>query len=611
MRTEEDIIKYIPSDPEVKKDDFAEIKYIVPDETFRPDFFIYVDFLRGVTINVGDLTPIERPDMADQLLASWEKFRSYLKTFPCDQVSRVQSLVSNNNLSKWGIQDAINIALNAFVESVNVTQNRTSPSTASIDLSPQMARRSARDANAGWADPLFFPIFQGNILHQLMIPHTFVYIYSRGRIMDDRYFPIFHGLINEVSFQNQAGIEKVSIECEDVCKLLRLSHINMSPALLDIAPDELDTKETNALGEIFLQRSAKEIVQEVVTRSTPGAKASKVGILDYQFTDLGKSNMPPDSTITPGERWAFPGIATDSRLGMRGQRQLYSWGIDASPFRQITGASIPTWASDLTFRYDLCQEIKKMMYAEFYADPCGNFHFHPMRTSQMYLVGSRIVPGGNTVEAEETGINGVYILGSEEMINSDFSVNDEGLCTFLGFSGKMEYVGDTSTEANAALLRRRIPGPKEFVGKYGMRYQTHSEPLVHEESALSKVGTAQFVFRNADHYNASITIIHRPEMRIARPVYLLDRAEVFYLNSINHQLTVGAVPITTLGLTYGRSITVPSIDFTSYLIEQGMSFDAMGAKTNEAINQLCEDGWIEQSRFLEKWLGNPKHKETA
>ena len=229
----------------------------------------------------------------------------------------------------------------------------------------------------------------------------------------------------------------------------------------------------------------------------------------------------------------------------------------------------------------------------------------------MYLVGSRIIPGGLKVEAEETGINGVYILGSEEMINSDFSVNDEGLCTFLGFCGKMEYVGDTATEANAALLRRRIPGPKEFVGKYGMRYQTHSEPLAHEESALPKVGTAQFVFRNADHYNASITIIHRPEMRIARPVYLLDRAEMFYINSINHQLTVGAVPITTLGLTYGRSITVPSIDFTSYLIEQGMSLDEAGRLTNTELAAKCIKGWVEQSLFLEKWLGNPKHKGPA
>ena len=111
----------------------------------------------------------------------------------------------------------------------------------------------------------------------------------------------------------------------------------------------------------------------------------------------------------------------------------------------------------------------------------------------------------------------------------------------------------------------------------------------------------QFIYRNADHYNASITMIHRPEMRVARPVYLLDRAEIFYINSINHQLTVGAVPTTTLGLTYGRSITVPSVDFTSYLIEQQANTnDQIGEMSPEQL-QAHADAWSEDA--LQKWLG--------
>jgi hypothetical protein len=557
--------------------------YTIPDNMVSTDFFVYFDFLRGVTRKSG--SGVVDKDSSKELFSEWIKgFKKYLQVFATNKCYKLMMAAGEaDSLTVDQMQHLMNMVLNGFVSGVTVTSQRSGPSTASIDLSPHMFRGSATIPKT-YNDPILFKMLGSNpdIFLQLLTPHTYVYIYAGGRVFSKRYFPIFHGLINEVELKNDKGIESVSVECEDVSKLLRLAHANISPAIVDVkTPKEMASRNPNFWGEAFREEEADQIVAKMICGSNPVAVSDResiqadrvqiyfndanaqdgvagIGILDYMLFK-NSANIYDElwrSTILKNDWNAFP------LEKMRGNRLFVPWGVKSSPYRQIKSPNLPMWDSGLELKLDVCRAVKTKMYGEFYADPMGNFWFHPMRLGADFITAPIIE---NHIKHQDViSKAGVYVIDQDEIITTSRSFNDDGICTHLGFSGVYKLFGQQDVNFD---LQLGLGAPISMRERYGMRYQTHTEELINDRDLLKIASFAHIQLKNADLYNCGVTIPLRPELQIARPVLLLDRGEIFYINSVSHNIRVGSIPTTNLGLTFGRSIKAQEYDFISWLIQ--------------------------------------------
>lgn len=556
--------------------------YVSPDNFVNTDFFVYFDFLRGIT-REKESTVFEKDWVgnAGGLLDKWlDGFRKYVMILASsNQYRNVDRLVQLDSRSK---QNLINCAINGFITSISVNHQRSGASTASINLTPHIFRTNSTQPKT-YNDPIFFKILEREpeIFQQLFCPHTYVYIYAPGRVIDNAYFPIFHGLINEIENKNDKGMQSVSIECEDVSKYLRLVQANLSPAIYDLKiPDQMKSNLYNFTGDQFFDQTADFIVAKMICGTDPVVvsspdevqsarnsigkyekdKSGGFGIIDYLwakspgpfFDELIKSAM------TYGDLMSFP---LDK---MRGKRLLNTWGVTTSPYRQLKSPVLPVWDTGIELRSDICKSIKAKLYGEFYADVMGNFNLHPMRLGASFL--SCLMVDNGIKYSDVVSKNGIYVLDEDELITTSRSFNDDGIVTHLGFSGTYRLWGAQAGDAPPPQIG--VSAPMEMKKKFGLRYQTHTEELVNDEKLLKLAGYAHLNLMNADLYNCAAIIPLRPEIQIARPVLLLDRGEIFYINSISHNITIGAVPTTNLGLTFGRSARAPEFDFIAWLIEQ-------------------------------------------
>lgn len=607
MRQQKDLIEYIKS-LQIRDNWAMGVGYTIPDNMVQTGFLVYFDFLRGVTRKSGEAVK-DRSDVATMLARWLDGLRKYLVTFASSNlgwlVQYLGGAAGGSGMSARGMQNLANLALNGFISGVQVTSQRSGAATASIDMSPQMFRGSAMYPKT-CGDPVLFKILGANpeIFQQLLTPHIYVYIYAMGRIFGDRYIPIFHGLVNEVELKNDKGIESVSVECEDVSKMLRLTHANISPAIVDVKlPSEIQSRNMNFMGEAFLNQEANQIVGKMICGSNPvevdgqeflqearemiyanDASAQDgsagIGILDYlMFENSGEIfNELINASMTKEEIMSFP---LDK---MRGKRLFIPWGIRTSPYRQLKSPTLPVWDSGLDLKLDVCRAVRNKLYGEFYADAMGNFWLHPMRLG-IDFISSGIIDESDFWK-DEISLAGCYVLDQDEMITASRSFNDDGICTHLGFAGMYKLFG---RQDNNFDLQLGLGLPVAMRERYGMRYQTHVEELVNDRDFLKVAAFAHINLKNADLYNCGLTIPLRPELQIARPILLLDRGEIFYINSVTHSIRVGSIPTTNLGLTFGRSVKAPEFDFISWLIQSGQ---LVPMDVKEYVNKLEKmAGW--------------------
>jgi hypothetical protein len=74
------------------------------------------------------------------------------------------------------------------------------------------------------------------------------------------------------------------------------------------------------------------------------------------------------------------------------------------------------------------------------------------------------------------------------------------------------------------------------------------------QASLNTFADAWMMFINSKAYSGSATLILRPEMVPAKPVYIPDREEIFYIDSVTHTISVGGNATTELSLIVGRKV---------------------------------------------------------
>jgi hypothetical protein len=80
---------------------------------------------------------------------------------------------------------------------------------------------------------------------------------------------------------------------------------------------------------------------------------------------------------------------------------------------------------------------------------------------------------------------------------------------------------------------------------------------------------ALLAFMNAELYSRQDNIIFRPELQIAAPVLIYNGSnqtnEIFYVQSLDHSITIGGEATTSINSNFGRKILDAAPDVSSYI----------------------------------------------
>ena len=601
--------------------------FIRPDAMHTPACYVYWDFLRRTTATLDELAragvkldlsaPAPPNDFAYyQALARLNYF--YQRLYDYMVVEGIDRFipffgppppVAADDLAK---QDFINEVLNHFQNNVSVSPTTTGPGTMSVTYKYEPAvgfnnlgglALDSRDAELLWTH-LFSPGSNNfTILDQLFSLNTWVYVYARGRIHPDVYHPQFAGYINSATRSAEKGLPSIQVQCEDALKPLHKTVLRANPAAVDLAGKYLGAL-TGDNYTVFSHPLTGMSLEDIFRYSILGEDRTSnqqayapLGVLDYSIYDGDLNDYYNDQTITVADAEVAGGLGSAIRVKRRDPRyrsKLVIWGLnELVPYRALLPTKKPDFFStDFRNRLETLQEAARRSMVEFYADCCGNFVVHPYRMAPAFL--NRHVLGPTEVaDSVRSGVTGVppstYILPASEVRNSSVTISDNELITVLDFTGEFPMTGSTTQQVAQLGYLRTIVFAPELVARYGIWYKAHTEPLVNTATTpveLELYALARLAYNNKDVAVLQLTIESRPEIRLARPIYLPDQRDLGYIVSIESVWPARGDATTSLSLTFLRKTDALPIDFTEWLVQSKQTATSLSPSDIETLVRL-------------------------
>lgn len=275
------------------------------------------------------------------------------------------------------------------------------------------------------------------------------------------------------------------------------------------------------------------------------------------------------------------------------------------PYLYLDMAESPIFQSDIVSRMDVIRDLSDRTYHEFFADEVGNFWFVPLRLNPAFLIYDIILD--KKKESSFKRIKNVdprtYILTEDEIISASFTVNDRAMVSAVDVFGEYPFTeGGAGNDIMTWALRGFYTDSK-LVRQIGVRWQRVKMPLLNNlnlalsgelvraleqkqitqlreagktkeadelkqkmnrvlammranssnlQGLLNQLAKVYLQYLNSTAYTSSVSLVLRPEMNVAKPVYFPNRKELFYIDSISHSITVGSEASTKLTLSSGR-----------------------------------------------------------
>jgi hypothetical protein len=170
-----------------------------------------------------------------------------------------------------------------------------------------------------------------------------------------------------------------------------------------------------------------------------------------------------------------------------------------------------------------------------------------------------------------------------------------------GDSGKklQEQLEAQHKELEEAWNREQDPKKKKELENNLLALEASLHSLINAEkknpkdvqALLDAYANALLRFLNSKAYSGSVSLVLRPEMVPAKPVYIPDRDELFYIDSVTHSITVGGNATTDLTLTLGRKTNevVEIMDYLMSLHNPEIASQAISEVADKAVKKFKED----------------------
>lgn len=303
---------------------------------------------------------------------------------------------------------------------------------------------------------------------------------------------------------------------------------------------------------------------------------------------------------------------------------LIIWGPKFIPSRNLDTTTNEVFNSEVISRWELIRKKTEDVFFDFYATATGDFHAHPMRFDPPFMHYDLFDVTGKPKQfkwREKLNIPPMsFILMDDEILSLNFRFNDSGFITAYDYIGEIPFT--QGFEGTSLSIFGVANAPRRLIERMGLRYRRERNPLVNkigsfgvstlvsiesvqreflqwlkdnpeasneqklqkERESIAKLEEAEKAkkaFRqnqvdlnilarermnliNGSQYTGTATLILRPELDVAKPCYVPNRKEIFYIDAITHNISVGSTATTTVSMAYGRPPT-ESFSFYEYL----------------------------------------------
>jgi hypothetical protein len=651
-------LAYAQNHPEVRKTSLGYVPYIIPSQCFHPKLAVVFDFTHKFTADFTSATGLstERPvskETLNRVGAELTRFFDYYFEYVLSYGVRSDKSKANwqfglgtrseiRQLVDWSSgqpEDDLNLfineILNFFLMGASVEKTVNEIGSCTINFANNYNFRNNLKTRL-----LFDPAF--SILNQLFVPMVPVMVWTSGRLYPDWMFPLFDGYVVSPDISTTGGFSELQINCKDALELARVSTEMINPSLIQTA--EI-SKQTNIniftqplYGQDHLQIvktlfQGGELVYDPTNQRLKSTEVITTGAHKdtLNFAALDKfdvySNNDLDSVGSPTlalsqgamlkKDWNLK-IALNKCSHKYRFRNLVIWGQSITPYRIFGTNPNNTVTGEFSSRLEILQNIAQLVYYNFYIDGYGNVNYHPMRLANKFLL-YEIVDAINGVIIENQYVfPGVQVIGDSEATNSSSRVNIEELVTFLRVEGQDPIVQSEWTQQ--ALIGYAVDA--NLMSRFGYRRKSIKNELLNVNPLLSDrngrrvtlmdmCAKALLQYSNGELYTSSRTIIFRPELKLAAPVFFPEDDEIFNCQSISHSIRVNGEATTTINANLGRKPKEIPSDLMSFILINEkitkmnvkmppMLFDATPAEIQEyyesyyGINEIPFAKWVQE-----------------
>jgi len=614
-----EIVKFMEANPLKSSSVDPKLLAVVPQDVYHPEIKIAIDFTHQfvqTTEEIQGKRPVDAKVfeiLGFKIIAFAKRYFDYVmsvggNTKFISDITRDYDMAEQNEES---MNLLINRIINYFLTRVSVSRSRKQIGNASLTFKD--VKNPVRNGRGNYR--IFFDS-TFRIFNQLLAPMLPITIWGRGRLYKNWYFPIFDGYIVSTSPTDSNGFVEYQIVCKDALELARISVEMINPAIIQYAENK-KVDAINLLRKPFYGHDHFEIVRKMirggkliydpVTKATQIQDKHNVDIIrqptiteppgipkkhDPEHAPADLDGLPltalgnfEDVSEDPGKLFfALANIGvykekftdkyrldyvshTDAR-----RRKFIAWGDKLTPYRIWTLQSPNIFTSTFATRLDVLTEVAELVYYDFYIDGCGNFHYHPMRLTNEFLMSNAVIydtsAPGNKKYLKRT-FKHAQVICPEETFSVSTALNIEELVTFLRVTGQEETIkapGELTDLYGSAI-------DKSMIARYGYRRKELNNTLFnvnqHISNKITFLDVAAMVmmqFANAELYTRQQTIAFRPELDIASPVIFSEDNNVFYINSIEHNFVVGADATTNINCSFGRRDMELAPDLSSVLL---------------------------------------------
>ncbi len=452
---------------------------------------------------------------------------------------------------------------NRYITSIQVDLNVDSPpGSATINLT--VPRHSVDE---------FY--FDGN---PLITPMMEVEIFAKGYYLVEglpQYYPIFWGLVTEVSDSYSGGEHTFSINCADILKWWELCKMNINPAFTQTTGqggrsifgnvffgmnpyDVIWTLAQQAFGDVIVGTGS---LNALMNEKNPAFQSTFKGalgdIMQYWNKRFAKirSNLLLYGTAGTAVRGDVIQTAYQNKKAAFGkpfasqlvrqangnataQMDFDPTDPEVAAFRtQFSQAGqVNFWQSEYQTKLELANAAKEAIGFEFYMDVTGDIVFKP--------------PFYNLDVLSNKPVSWIQDI---DVIDWDFSLSEAEVVTQIqlqgNYSGSVDYGMSEETTPYTSVTDYHL------LRKYGWRSQTYNSEFLSSPQIMFYVGLDMLDRINSKRFRGTVNIPLRPELRLGFPVYLSssDRDQIWYVQGISHNISYGSRAQTTLTLTSKRS----------------------------------------------------------
>lgn len=450
--------------------------------------------------------------------------------------------------------------INKYVTSISVDLNvESSPGSASISLT--VPRHTADDV-----------FFDGEVI---LCPMMEVEVYAKGYFLIEgipQYYPIFWGLITEVSTDQSGSDTTITIQCADILKWWELCMINVNPAYL--SPVGAGQLGSSIFGNVLFGRNPYDMIFTLAHQSFGDVVVGTGSLVSlYKEADQPKTFKAALGEMMLYWEKRFSRIRSNLLLyGVNGvavrgatlSEEVASGatkgggnfvssvifkanGSDKQSIFDPTDPGVTAFrtqfmnAGDLNFfqaefqsKLEIANLCKEAIGFEFYMDVTGDIVFKP--------------PFYNL---DVIGNKPVSWIQDIDIITANFSESEAEVIT------QVQCTGSWAGNVDYGMPEERTPHVTvtdyHLLRRYGWRTHPYDSTFMGSQVQMFYHGMDILDRLNSRRHRGTVTIPLRPELRLGFPVYIPHKDQIWYVTGISHSIEFGGRAQTTLTLTAKRS----------------------------------------------------------